>query len=174
MHETIGPFMRALHGWETVAELTFAVFAERGIIDLVAWHAATRSLLIIELKTALVDPQELVAVMDRRIRLASQIVAKLGWRPTSVSAWVIVAESRTNRRRVAAAQNLLRGRFPSDGRAMRAWLRAPVGEIRALSFWTVVAGADRMRLPVTPRRVRPTRAEAAERAAARGSVADPA
>ena len=129
------------------------------MIDILAWHAETRSLLIIELKTALGDPQQLVAVMDRRVRLGTRIAAERGWQPLSVSTWVVFAESPTNRRHVATYTVLLRGRFPTDGRTIRAWLSRPDGAIHALSFFSDVRRGNRARPIVTTRRVRPTRAE---------------
>lgn len=32
-------------------EVSFSIYGQRGVIDILAWHAATRSLLVIELKT---------------------------------------------------------------------------------------------------------------------------
>lgn len=75
LHELVGGYIRTLPGWEQQAEVTFAIYGERGVIDILAWHAETRSLLIIELKTALGDPQQLVAVMDRRVRLGTRNAA---------------------------------------------------------------------------------------------------
>ena len=46
---------------------------------------------------------------------------------------MIVAESRTNRRRIAAHQAVLRTAFPADGPAMRRWLVDPGGPIAGLS-----------------------------------------
>jgi transcriptional regulator with XRE-family HTH domain len=163
MHELVATMFRALPGWEVVPEVSFSVFGERGLIDLVAWHEASRSLLIIELKTALGDPQQLVATMDRRLRLAARIVAERGWRPATVSAWVVLPETRTNRRRVAAHHGLLRARLPAGGRELRAWLRSPVGAVMCLSFLTDVAVGDRMTRTVTPRRVRRARSETIQR-----------
>ena len=100
LHEAIAALFARLDGWTTLAEVSFAIGGERGVIDLLAWHAPTRSLLIVELKTALGDPQALVATMDRRIRLARRIAAERGWSPATVSAWVVFADSRTNRRHV--------------------------------------------------------------------------
>jgi hypothetical protein len=37
-------------GWEAVPEVTYSIFGERGSIDL-AWHPASRTLLVIELKS---------------------------------------------------------------------------------------------------------------------------
>ena len=120
--------------WEVRPEVSFNFYGERGVVDLVAWHAESRTLLLVELKTELVDPNELLAVTDRRRRLAARIAEPLGWTPRLVGQWVVVAESRTNRRRLAAVQSLIRVAFPDDGRALAAWLLRPVGSIAALSF----------------------------------------
>jgi hypothetical protein len=72
-------YLGSLDGWIWLSEVTFSHYGERGIIDILAWHPPTRSLLVIELKTELVDPQKLVAVMHRRVRLGRQIAAREGW-----------------------------------------------------------------------------------------------
>jgi len=136
MHESIAGRLHELDGWIWRPEVTFSVYGERGVIDVAAWHAASRSLLIIELKTRLVDPQELVAVMDRRRRLGRAITSDLGWDPLTVSTWVAIEENGTNGRRVTAHRRLLRAAFPVDGRGLRAWLGHPTGRIGALSFWS--------------------------------------
>ncbi len=125
----------SLPGWAIAPEVTFSIYGERGAIDLLAWHAPTRTLLVIELKTEIVDVQELLGVLDRKRRLAPKIGAERGWVPRAVGAWVIVAEGRTNRRRVDAHRAVLRSALPADGRTMQAWLAAPAGPVGALSFW---------------------------------------
>ena len=138
LHESVAARLGELVGWTWLPEVTFAHYGERGVIDILAWHAESRSLLIIELKTELVDPQELVATMHRRVRLGSAIAREHGWDPVAVSAWVIVRGSRTERRRLRQHEGLLRAAFPRDGRAMRRWLRDPGTPMSALSFWTDV------------------------------------
>lgn len=126
--------------WLQASEVSFNLWGERGIIDLLLWHPGRRALLIIELKTEIVDPGELLATMDVRRRLAHRIVADRGWRPLTVATWVIVARSRTNERRLATFRTMLRSAFPVDGRRMRAWLRDPVGSIAGLSLWAMPEG----------------------------------
>lgn len=121
--------------WLMASEVSFAIWGERGIIDLLLWHPGRRALLIIEFKTELVDVGGMLGTMDRRRRLASEIAEQRGWLPKTVSAWIIVAESRTNQRRIAAQRTVLRNAYPADGRQMRRWLRDPVGPIAALSLW---------------------------------------
>lgn len=137
--------------WEMAHELSFNVWGERGVIDLALWHAASGSLLIIEFKTELVDHGALLSTMDRRRRLAREIVRPRGWLPTSVSTWVIVARSRTAERRMAEHRTVLGSAFPDDERRVRAWLAAPVGTVQALTLWRdeggVFAAAQRVSRP---------------------------
>jgi transcriptional regulator with XRE-family HTH domain len=136
LHGSLGARLDELEGWVWLPEVTFSHYGERGVIDILAWHPATRSLLIIELKTELVDPQSLVAVMHRRARLGQAIARQQGWEPRSVSSWVVVRDSRAERRRLQLHRGMLRRAFPSDGRTMRRWLRRPEGAVSALSFWS--------------------------------------
>lgn len=53
LHAAIAALFARLDGWTTLAEVSFAIGGERGVIDLLAWHAPTRSLLIVELNTRL-------------------------------------------------------------------------------------------------------------------------
>lgn len=134
MHERIAALFATLPGWAWSPEVSFAIYGERGIIDILAFHASTGMLLIIELKTELVDVQELLGVMDRRRRLARRIADERGWAVRRVSCWILIADSPSNRRRVAAHSRVLHHAFPVDGRRMRSWLRGPGGEVNALSF----------------------------------------
>ena len=143
MHEEIAARFERLGGWTYRPEVSFSIYGERGIIDALAWHEASRSLLVIELKTEIVDVQELIGTMDRRRRLALEIVRDLKWRPGTVGAWVIVADSRTNRRHAASHRAVLRAAFPSDGHAVLDWLREPAGPMAALSFLTPTMPASR-------------------------------
>jgi transcriptional regulator with XRE-family HTH domain len=136
MHEELARYLDALPDWLHAPEVSFAVYGERGVIDILAFHPPTGSLLVIELKTELVSFEELLMTIDMRLRHAAQIARERGWAATSVSAWVVVAESRSNRRRAALHRALLRSALPQDGRQMRGWLLRPSGSVRALSFWS--------------------------------------
>ena len=135
LQEAVLAYVNGLEGWVGRPEVSFAVHRERGVIDVLAWHEATRTLVIIEIKTLLVDPAELVAKMGQRSRLALQIAATQGWRPKQVATWVIFTDTRTNRRQVGEHRELLQGLAQMDGRQVRAWLRSPTGPMSALSFW---------------------------------------
>src|SRR5688500_13691404 len=111
-------------GWLVDAELTFNHYGERGSIDLFAWHAATRTLVVIEIKTVIVDIQELLASIDRKARIGRSIALERGWRPARVVPMLLVAEGSTARRRITEHAPLF-SRLALRGRAAMAWLREP-------------------------------------------------
>jgi hypothetical protein len=134
-HEAIAGYLDHLPGWIAEPEVSFSIYGERGVIDILAYHPERRALLLIELKTEIVDVQDLVGSMDRRRRLAPRIAAERGWPVDSVSTWVAIAENSTNRSRVDAHRTMLHRAFPAGGREIARWLRDPTGEVRALSFF---------------------------------------
>jgi transcriptional regulator with XRE-family HTH domain len=132
--ESVLAWFATLPGWVARPEVSFNVFGDRGVVDILAWHAATRSLLIIELKTAIVDVGELLATLGRKRRRAMDIAEQFGWRPVAIATWLIVAEGTTNRRRVTEHAATFGAALPARGKAVRTWLASPVGELAALSF----------------------------------------
>jgi transcriptional regulator with XRE-family HTH domain len=159
-HEAIARYLAGITGWKQAPEVSFSIFGERGVIDILAFHEETGSLLVIELKTEFVSLENLLATMDVRMRHARKIAAERGWHAKSVSAWVVFAESRTTRRRVARHSETLGGAFPADGRRMRAWLARPTRTIRSVSFWTDSNVSAARRNAAAPRRVRKPVADA--------------
>jgi transcriptional regulator with XRE-family HTH domain len=135
LHESVARSFRSLKEWEIAPEVSFNVRGERGVIDILAWHAATRTLLVIELKTEIVDVSELMGTLDKKRRLAPYIALSRGWQPLRIAVWLVVARSDMNRRRVTDHAAALRAALPSDGRSIGPWLHRPDGEIRCLSFW---------------------------------------
>lgn len=154
-------------GWEVRPEVSFSHFGERGIVDLIAWHPIHRTMLLIELKTELVDVNDLLGTTDRRRRLANVIARSLGWTPEIIAQWVVLADGRTNRRRVAEHQTVLRASFPWDGRSIAGWLARPLVPASALWFLPDFTEAG-VRRSQSPRlRVRLTKSSV-------GSASDPA
>jgi HTH-type transcriptional regulator / antitoxin HipB len=151
LHELVARwFARELPAWILAPEVSYAIYGERGVVDIVAWHPGKRAILVIELKTDIVDVNQLIGKVGEKTRLIRQIVRDRGWDPLTVSTWVIVAAGRTNRARLAAHQAVLRAAFPADGRDMRSWLADPVGSVAGLSIWS-----DNTARPLAPvRRVR--------------------
>jgi transcriptional regulator with XRE-family HTH domain len=132
--EAVIALLRRIGGWVVRPEVSFSEWGERGIVDLLAWHERSSTVLVIELKTDIVDVGELLGTLDRKRRLGIRIAASAGWLATSVATCLIVAESMSNRRRVGAHAGTFRAALPDDGRRARAWLRDPGGDLRALLF----------------------------------------
>jgi len=135
LQEAFCRYLATVPGWVMRPEVSFSIFGERGVIDVLAWNEEHEMLLVIEVKTQLVDVMDLLATMDRRGRLTPRIAAELGWRSGSVARLVVLADSRTNRRHVAEHRTMLRSAFPADGRRLDGWLRSPAEPISMLTMW---------------------------------------
>jgi DNA-binding XRE family transcriptional regulator len=155
LHEQVARMLGELPEWTSAAEVTFSIFGERGSIDVLAWHAARRALLVVELKTEIPDPAALIAQVDRYVRLARAVATERGWDAATVNRWVAVAESDMNRRQVSRHRAMLRNAFPANGHGMRHWLRDPAEPVAALSFLADVHGANANGRFAPTRRVRP-------------------
>lgn len=140
MHEVMARFFVGRAPWVAEPEVSFSIWGERGTVDILAWHPPARALLVVELKSELVDLNELLGTLDRKRRLATQIATSRGQAPASVGVWVVVADSRTNRRAVAAHAVAMRNKLPIDGRGIDRWLRHPDSAVGALSFLPSVQG----------------------------------
>jgi transcriptional regulator with XRE-family HTH domain len=112
-------------GWIVRTEVSFNHFGDRGRCDLVAWHAGTRTLVIVEVKSRIGDLQETLGRLDVKARLGSVIADQLAWgRPSAIVAALVLDEQATNRR-VLREHEAQFSRFGLRGRAALAWLRRP-------------------------------------------------
>jgi transcriptional regulator with XRE-family HTH domain len=122
-------------GWESIPEFTFNVYGERGSVDVLAWHARSRTLLILEIKTMLTDLQRLLMAMSRKLRLVPGEVARdRGWKPRAIGHVVVVQGTRANRAIVARHRATFDATFPHDTSEVRQWLRKPTGDFAGLWF----------------------------------------
>lgn len=141
-------------GWETRLEVSFNHYGDRGRVDVLAYHPATGTLLIIEVKTVIGDLQDALGRLDVKVRLASVLADSMGWpRPRHALPAIVLADSRGARALVSRHPAAF-ARFPLRGRQALAWLRRPAlpGAAGLLWFAKVpdVASVSTMR----PRRVR--------------------
>jgi transcriptional regulator with XRE-family HTH domain len=133
--ESFAAFLLAQPGWVVEPEVSYSIYGERGAIDQLAWHEETAHLLVVELKTALVDVNEMLGTLDRKGRLARTIAAQRGRQPALISVWLIVEDTHTNRRHVADHRVVLRSRLPRDGRQLHSFLLNPSQATSGLAFW---------------------------------------
>jgi len=141
-------------GWLPYVEVTFSQYGERGSIDVLGLKPAERAAVINECKTDLTSTEQLNRGVDRKARLAADLIAqRFGWRPLVVGRLVVFADTSTNRRRVAA-QPVLDTAYPARGRAVREWLQAPSGPIAGLVFVSVMTGGSGRRAMLGRKRIR--------------------
>lgn len=113
-------------GWDPAVEVTFARYGERGAIDVLARHAPTGALLVVEVKSAVPDLQSMLSSLDRKARLAPYLAAERGWAVPSVAGRLLVLPGgRTTERRLAQHRAVFAAALPDRGPSVRAWLRSP-------------------------------------------------
>lgn len=140
--EAVASWIVAQPGWVVAAEVSFSIYGERGIVDLIGWHESTGTVVVIEVKTAIVDVNELIGTLDRKRRLAPQIASARGWRVRSVGTWLVVGYSRTNRRRVSEYRTVLASLLPLDGRSLPSLFHHPdKGTASGIAMWPNLRGA---------------------------------
>ena len=140
--------------WEVLPEFTFAHFGERGSIDVLAWHASTETLLVIEVKTELASIEETLRRMDVKVRLVPTMVQERGWRPRVVARLLVIADSGAARRAVAGRAATFDTVLPERGWNVRRWLRKPAGPMSGILFLPVSSHASGRRTGGGSHRVR--------------------
>ncbi len=113
--------------WLVRPEISYNRYGDRGRIDLLAYHPIARVLLVIEVKTAIVDVQELLGTLHVKFRVARFAAGELGWQPLSVVPCLLVAEASTARRRIHEHETLF-ARYSLRGHEAMCWLRQPSGQ----------------------------------------------
>lgn len=122
---------RSRAGWVWRAEVTYSEFGERGSIDDLAFHEETATLLVTEVKSGIYSAEATMAKLDEKVRLAPAIGRRFGWRPGRVVPCLVVAEGRTNRRRIEQHPAMFDS-LPCRGWSARRWLADPSGAVRGL------------------------------------------
>lgn len=146
-------------GWEPLVEYSFNHFGDRGSVDVVAWHAARRALLIVEVKSRIVDIQALTGAIDRKVRVVPGLLARdRRWRAAHVGVVLVIAETTANRQQVRRHPATFGVAFPAGTVEVRRWLRSPDGSLRGTWFLRPSSQRTDMRKSGGPRRVRVPRA----------------
>ncbi len=144
-----------VRGWEPAIEVTYAIYGDRGSIDVLGFHRRTGSLLVIEVKTELTSIEETLRRHDEKVRLARRIAhERFGWASATISQLLVIAESRSARSRVLRHARVLDAALPAENVAVRRWLAAPSGTIRGRWFLPISDPHDRIPEPGGRDRVR--------------------
>jgi hypothetical protein len=143
-------------GWEVFVEASFSLRGERGSIDILAWHAASRTLLVVEVKSEIGSVEGTLRPLDMKVRLAPAIAAeRFGLpRPAVVARVLVLPETSTARRTVARHAGVLNTALPARSRDVRRWLARPVGGLAGTWFLSSAQLVNAMKNPSAIRRVR--------------------
>lgn len=154
MSAAIGRLLRK-HGWAVEFEVTFARDWERGSIDVLAWHAPSRTLVVIEIKTELSSIEGTLRPLDMKARLGSAIATeRFGWQPSAVGKVLVLPEDRSARRDVDRHGGVLNLALPSRTVAVKHWLADPAGPMSGILFLPTSQLVGITRNPSAIRRVR--------------------
>jgi transcriptional regulator with XRE-family HTH domain len=149
-------------GWVVEVEVSFSRNGDRGSIDILAWHAATQTLLVIEIKTELASIEGLLRPLDLKVRHAAAVAReRFGLDARSVGRLVVMPETSQSRRAVASHAAVLGAALPQRGVEIRRWLRQPVGTLSGLWLLSSAALVGTKQNPSARQRVRRPRREAA-------------
>ena len=129
-------------GWATAVEVSFSIWGERGSVDVMGFHQRTGTVLVVEVKSVIPDSQAILHGLDRKTRLAPQIAGARGWACTAVARLLVVGESSTSRRRIAALGATYEIAFPVSGWTVRRWMREPAGAVSGLLFLPYARGGS--------------------------------
>jgi HTH-type transcriptional regulator / antitoxin HipB len=142
-------------GWVVHPEVSFAVFGERGSIDVLAWNPHARILLVVEVKTTFNSAEETLRRHDTKVRLAPALAReRFGWAAVAVGRLLVLPDASTARRRVARHASLLRTAYPLRGHDAVSWLRDASGSRGLLLFLSPTLRRRGSQPAVTRRRVR--------------------
>jgi transcriptional regulator with XRE-family HTH domain len=139
-------------GWQVRVEYSFNWRGERGSVDVLAWHPDSRALLVVEVKTQIVDVQELLSTLDRKRRVVPSVVTgDLDWRPAFVGCLVALPEETRARAAIARHEAVFSAALPSRNVSVRRWLRAPAGPIVGILFlrYSTASNGRRALRPIT-------------------------
>lgn len=122
-------------GWVIVAEYTFNHYGDRGSVDLVAWHEASRTLLLVEVKSRITNLQDLFARFATKLRIVPNLLAgERGWKPQAVGRLIALPGTTGNRSIVASHRDLFDASYPARAREINRWLQDPTSDLGGVWF----------------------------------------
>ena len=142
-------------GWLAQVEVSFSDYGDRGAIDVLGWHAATRALAVEEVKSELGSIEGTLRPFDVKARLARKVAReRFGWDAQFIGRILILPDESSARRAVERHSAALNAVLPARSREVRAWLRHPVGNFGGIWFLSNGGSINTKRNPSAIRRVR--------------------
>jgi transcriptional regulator with XRE-family HTH domain len=140
--------------WVVTLEWSFNHFGERGAVDVLAWNESRRALAVIEVKSRVVDVQDLLGKLDRKVRLARELLPhERVWAPEVVGRILVLPDTSTARDAIARMGRTFDVSLPARTIDTRRWLGDPREDLRSIWFLRLtrpVGGVRRSRQPRDP------------------------
>jgi transcriptional regulator with XRE-family HTH domain len=143
---TAGRLMSA--GWEVRREAEIHQGRWHGWIDLLGFHAATKSGFIGEIKTELPDFGELERTLNWYTRMAWNIARSIGWQYRRLGSAVLVLATEANEMRLRDNAVLVRQVFPVRATALHDWLANPSGALPGPALVLIDPRSRRSQWPI--------------------------
>ena len=99
-------------GWIVLREVEIGQGLMLGWIDLVAWHAGLRVVLVIEVKTQIRDLGQIERTLGWYARAAPTVARAKGWNPAVISRWLLVLATSENDQGISDIVPAVRQAFP--------------------------------------------------------------
>lgn len=112
-------------GWQVAREVRIDSGRYHGWIDLLAFHASSGTLLVIEIKTRIDDLGSIERSMDWYAREGIWAARRLGWRPTKVAPWLLVLATDQVESQLRANRTAIDLAFPVRSSAMSSMIEEP-------------------------------------------------
>lgn len=124
-----------LAGWETAVEYSFNYFGDRGSVDVLGWHAGSRSLLVVEVKSELRNVQATLHALDIKRRvMPSLVLSEKGWAAKFLGVVLVLADVRVERQRVDRHEAVFHATLPARTVEIKRWLESPARPLRGIWF----------------------------------------
>jgi transcriptional regulator with XRE-family HTH domain len=140
-------------GWQVATEVEVGGDRSRGWIDILAYHAATGILLVIELKTEIHDVGAIQRSLGWYEREAWQAARRLGWRPRHIVGCLLLLATEANDTRVADNRDVFTAAFSGRARDLDAILSAQIPPGRISRCVAMVDPRSRRRTWLRPLRI---------------------
>lgn len=121
--------------WITTSEYSFNDYGDRGSVDVLAWHSGTGALLLVEVKSELVDVQATLRSMDVKVRVVPRLVRRdRGWTVNALGSVLVIPDESSARRSVHRCGSIFDTVLPARTVEVRRWIAQPSGSLRGVWF----------------------------------------
>lgn len=132
-------------GWEVRREVEIHHGRSHGWIDVFGFHAATRSAVVVEVKSAVPDLGATQRTLGWYTRMAWAAGRSFGWPIRRVGAALLVLATKANQARLAENAQLTIQAFPVRAARLSDWLTAPVADSGGAALALIDPRARRVR-----------------------------